>query len=37
MKNYRIVSAVLHVAMAVWDMLLLARKPAQPLGTPQAG
>jgi uncharacterized protein YacL len=30
-------AALLHVAMAVWGMLLLARKPAQPPVTPQAG
>ena len=30
-------AALLHVAMAVWGILLLARKPAQPPVTPQAG
>ena len=30
-------AALLHVAMAVWGMLLLARKPAQAPVTPQAG
>jgi hypothetical protein len=30
-------AALLHLAMAVWGMLLLARKPAQPPVTPQAG
>ncbi len=30
-------AALLHVAMAVWGMLLLARKPALAPVTPQAG